>query len=860
MLKTITGPIEKLPNHFYPFFWQHGEDEETLVTYVEKIHQSGMRAVCVESRPHPDFVGDKWWEDLGIIIRECEKRGMEIWVLDDSHFPTGFANGQIRDAFPALRKQYLSMRRYDVAGPMKKARIDASMLKGRPWSKERTDVIETLGVYMAKRTSNYTVEGDPIDPTTLVDITDRYQNDTIQLDLEKGIWSVFVVFSTHSGGEEATKDYLNPLVKEATQVLVEEVYEKHLQQVGDHFGKTITAFFSDEPRFGNQKGMESRIGKLDMVLPWRPGLEKELAFEPILLPLLWTPADGAEKEVRYAYMDKITTLYNENFTKVLADWCEDKGVAYLGHNIEDNGAHARLGYGAGHFFRAQEAQHFSGIDVIGTQVVPGMPFHHDAFQTGGSDGEFYHFALAKLGASAAHLTAHKNGRAMCEAFGAYGWNEGLKTMKWITDHLLVRGINYLVPHAFSPKEFPDWDCPPHFYARGNNPQFRYMTHLTDYANRLMSIFNGGNHRAPVAVAYPAEFEWAGEAMPVERPVRLLTESQIDMDIVSFDHLKDALVIDNKLRILNETFEVLVIPYASYMPKAMMEILERLKQEGLRIILVDNLPENFDAAVKDGYEVSPLQELPKHLDDVRELKLAQPFRELVYYHYEKDGNDYWLFFNESISEVVDTTVSIPSYPGKNGYAFDAYHNQVNELEVSQEGIALKLAPYETLVWVFTEEQMAATAGEPQKESERKPIEAEWEVSFAGALAYPSFESVTTLQNGIQALSDLEGYDRAAGTVAYETQLDVTDTNRIIGLDLGMVYEIAEVFVNGQSIGTKIAPPYVFDAKDSFREGKNTMRIEVTNTLGTSLRDPLSQYLLIEPFGMTEEINLIYGIKA
>lgn len=235
----------------------------------------------------------------------------------------------------------------------------------------------------------------------------------------------------------------------------------------------------------------------------------------------------------------------------------------------------------------------------------------------------------------------------------------------------------------------------HFYARGNNPQFRYMTHLTDYANRLMSIFNGGNHRAPVAVAYPAEFEWAGEAMPVERPVRLLTESQIDMDIVSFDHLKDALVIDNKLRILNETFEVLVIPYASYMPKAMMEILERLKQEGLRIILVDNLPENFDAAVKDGYEVSPLQELPKHLDDVLVEKLAQPFRELVYYHYEKDGNDYWLFFNESISEVVDTTVSIPSYPGKNGYAFDAYHNQVNELEVSQEGIALKLAPYETL---------------------------------------------------------------------------------------------------------------------------------------------------------------------
>lgn len=101
-----------------------------------------------------------------------------------------------------------------------------------------------------------------------------------------------------------------------------------------------------------------------------------------------------------------------------------------------------------------------------------MNYHHDAYQTGGSDGQFYHYALAKLGASAASLYPHKEGRAMCEAFGAYGWNEGLKTMKWIADHLVSRGINYIVPHAFSPKAYPDFDCPPHFYAHGHNPQYR----------------------------------------------------------------------------------------------------------------------------------------------------------------------------------------------------------------------------------------------------------------------------------------------------------------------------------------------------------------------------------------------------
>ena len=205
------------------------------------------------------------------------------------------------------------------------------------------------------------------------------------------------------------------------------------------------------------------------------------------------------------------------------------------------------------------------------------------------------------------------------------------------------------------------------------------------------------------------------------------------------------------------------------------------------------------------------------------------------------------------------MSIPSCPGKNGYAFDAYHNKVKGLEFSQEGIALRLAPYETVVWVFTDEQLHVPEMDLQLKSESQPIAADWEVSFAGALAYPAFKSVTTLKNGIQALSDLEGYDRAAGTVAYETQLELNDCESIIGFDLGMVYEIAEVFVNGKKIGTKIAPPYVFEAKDCFREGKNTLRIEVTNTLGTSHRDPLSQYLLIEPFGMTEEIHLIRHLK-
>lgn len=80
-------------------------------------------------------------------------------------------------------------------------------------------------------------------------------------------------------------------------------------------------------------------------------------------------------------------------------------------------------------------------------------------------------------------------------------------MKWIADHLLVRGINYLVPHAFDPKKFPDFDCPPHFYAHGHNPQFRYFKVFSDYVNRICQIFRDGKYPSETGLLYPAELEW-----------------------------------------------------------------------------------------------------------------------------------------------------------------------------------------------------------------------------------------------------------------------------------------------------------------------------------------------------------------
>ena len=90
-------------NYIFPFFWQHGETEEVLREYMKVIAESNIGAVCVESRPHPDFVGEKWWQDMDVILDEARKRNMKVWILDDSHFPTGYANGALANADGKLR-------------------------------------------------------------------------------------------------------------------------------------------------------------------------------------------------------------------------------------------------------------------------------------------------------------------------------------------------------------------------------------------------------------------------------------------------------------------------------------------------------------------------------------------------------------------------------------------------------------------------------------------------------------------------------------------------------------------------------------------------------------------------------------
>ena len=80
-------------SHILPFLWLKGEENETIGRELDQIEECGIREVCLESRPHPDFCGPGWWKNLDYICSEASRRKMKLWILDDRKFPTGYANG-----------------------------------------------------------------------------------------------------------------------------------------------------------------------------------------------------------------------------------------------------------------------------------------------------------------------------------------------------------------------------------------------------------------------------------------------------------------------------------------------------------------------------------------------------------------------------------------------------------------------------------------------------------------------------------------------------------------------------------------------------------------------------------------------
>ncbi len=837
-------------SYLMPFFWQHGTDEHTLRSMMGRIWDVNIREICVESRPHPDFCGPKWWQDMGVILDEAEKRGMRVWVLDDAHFPSGFAGGLIEKKYPQHRRRLLNYFAIDAQGPNE----HASFL---PQSLVNTIPTGRLEAVVAARR----ISTDPdwnqarCEVDQLVDLTDQVRDGRLYWPVPEGLHTVFVIYSYL----DARLNLLNPISHEAVACQIEGCYEPHYQHYAHLFGKTFAGFFSDEPQFATGSGWHSLPGK-DMMYPWSDELRQAMAERlgenwRASLPCLWLDGDERVNPTRYAYMDEASRLFGECFCKTLGDWCHAHGVQYIGHQVEDNNSHSQLGSGAGHFFRAQCAQDMAGVDIVMHQIHPGydQTSRHWHSMHSLTDGEFFHYGLIKLASSMAHIDPMKQGRALCENFGAYGWMEGVRLMKWLADHCLVRGVNYFTPHAFTDSDFPEWDSPPHFYAQGNNPQYRYMGRLFRYMNRMCHLFTGGRHVADALMLYQADGEWWGDGMLNQKPMKALMQRQIDFDVAPCDVFDRVFCKDGLIHLNQESYQCLIIPGAGALPAYFLDAVRRLKEDGARILFVDRKPVSDTCGQPVSQlpgEVIALNDLAGFLinQGLTELRVEPFCPRLRKYHYVNGSEHYFMFFNEEPRNAQHFTAKLPA---EGPYSLvDVMNGRVYRLESVSGSIELTLEAGEAVLVTAG----CAVSGEalPRPVGDWKGIHADWRVSLAKAQAPDDF----TLYQEQMALCDINGPEELpdfTGTIRYETEFQAAHAGKV-QIRLKSVYETAEVWLNGEYAGCCLSAPYRFEGM--VREGINRVRVEVTNTLAKQVADYSSAIVPQEPGGLIDDPEYAY----
>ena len=832
-----------------PFIWYGGESCEKLAKEIEAVKAANIDEFVLENRGGDWFCTERWWKVMDCALQTAERLGMRVWLLDDSHVNTGSANGTLKLPENAkFRPQNLRIEAADVAGPL----CGGALMVPNHTDKEK---VVSVSAFRRDEGTGHCI-GEPLVFTELHD-------DICLVDLPAGLWRVFFVMTADPGRVGLFANYITMLSPESCRHLIDEVHEKIYTHYAKYFGNTFAGFFTDEPAFGNcdgQYGYDScdhRMGQLRRLYPWWDTMPELLARKVGLttaetmakLPALWDDVDGASDLFRVAYMDVITDLWRKNFSRQLGDWCHAHKVEFIGHVLEDGGSHMRMGWGCGHFFRSMEGQDMAGLDVVLNQIVPGfLTIKHVTNSAQKEyDSVFYHYTLAKLGASLAHLTPHMRNRAMCEVFGAYGWTLGLPLMRAILNHFLANGVNQYTPHAYSmhlpsrrrddrdegdnaPPGYCKIHMAPSFYMGGLNPQYRQFGELMAYLRRCSHLISEGVHQADVALFYAAEADWANcKARSMDDVAMTLSRNGIDFDFIPSDALHGQATVKNKRLVIGEEdYAALIIPMAETYPEQLLRLFAFMAEQGLPVIFTDAFPQRCErpnaelSALLATMNVSPLEELPSLIHNrfgtrlqICNDEISPNFR--YYGVRQNDGNLLYLCYNDGMS-LLETHVGC----GKSCCTiYHPWKNIVYRARNDRRGFCIKLQPQELLAVCFSDSTDEILPEYPYEAPTFRELPLRYDI-YMRENTEKEFRLLRSDSKPVNLLREEKLYGGCA-EFRYETVWERDGDDDAQWLRIPCAGDCAELWVNGQYCGLELGPDCRFFIGGKLHQGQNRIVI-------------------------------------
>ncbi len=540
-----------------PFWaWNCDLEEEELLRQIDIFKEMGLGGFHMHCRDgmSTEYLSENFMKLVKACTDHAKKNEMLSWLYDEDKWPSGFAGGYVTKD-EKHRMKYITFTPNMSYKPAAKGEIIASF-----------DVVLDDNGCLAS-----------------------YKKITEADEAVGTRWNIWAEIAPNSAWYN-NQAYVDTLSKEAMSKFIETTHEKYFETVGDEFGKTVPAIFTDEPQFMRKTTLSFAASKQNVQLPWTVDLDDTfkasygVSLVDHLPELLWDLPDGKISTVRYHYHDHVSERFAEAFADLVGNWCDDHGIALTGHMMAEASLHSQT-MCIGDCMRSYRSFGIPGIDMLCA---------------------YFEFNTAKQCQSAVHQYGRPG--MMSELYGVTGWDFDFRGHKLHGDWQAALGVTVRVQHLswVSMKGTAKRDYPASISYQ--SPWYKEYSYVEDHFGRVNAALTRGKPLVKVAVIHPVESYWLHFG-PNEQTA--LVREKLEQNFtnvtnwllrgcIDFDFICESLLPSQcekgsaPLQVGEMAYDVIIVPECETLRSTTLERLEAFKAAGGKLVFMGDAPKYEDA--------------------------------------------------------------------------------------------------------------------------------------------------------------------------------------------------------------------------------------------------------------------------
>lgn len=581
--KVLSDELFQNPTSEYrgtPFWaWNTELEEKELLRQIDIFKEMGLGGfhMHVRSGMATKYLSDEYMSLIKSCTEKAQKENMLAWLYDEDRYASGAAGGYVTKNRIFRRKAMI----LSATDPK-----DGSLNLCRDYDefcKKSNDGLCPDGYHVARfeiilDSEGFLVSGRQLNINEPSDDNTRYAYMKVD---ENDPWF---------NGEA----YIDTMKKDAVDKFIDITHEKYAKTVGEHFGKTIPAIFTDEPQVKGPQYLTNSMEKGTVVLPFTDDLEetyKAIYGESLVarLPeIVWQTRDNASAEARYRYIDHRCERFASAFCDNIGHWCSEHGIALTGHLMEEPSLRSQSN-ALGEAMRCYRGFEIPGIDMLCDNLE---------------------ISTAKQTQSAVHQYGRE--AMLSELYGVTGWDYDFKGHKSQGDWQAALGVTVRVQHLtwVSMNGEAKRDYPASIGYQ--SPWYKEYSKIEDHFARLNTALTRGKPSVRVAVIHPIESYWlycgANDKTALRRKyldkqfeemTNALAFSGIDFDFISESLFPDLCpTASNPLTVGEMKYDCVIVPPIDTIRSTTLERLEKFSNDGGDVLMLGKPAKLVDASKSD----------------------------------------------------------------------------------------------------------------------------------------------------------------------------------------------------------------------------------------------------------------------